>query len=56
VVVKVDEGRGRIHAVGGNVRGVVSLKLLPAAREAGRALRAIIVDPERPIFAHLKLR
>ena len=56
VVVKVDEARQRIHAIGGNVRGVVSLKLLPAVREAGRPLRAGTGDHDRPMFAHLKLR
>jgi hypothetical protein len=57
VVVQVDEPRERILAIGGNVRGTVSLKLLRAQREAGRPLR--VVDPNedsRPIFAHLKLR
>jgi hypothetical protein len=56
VVVRVDEARERIHAIGGNVRGVVSLKLLPAVREPGRPLRAGIVDEDRPLFAHLKLQ
>ena len=41
VVVKVDEARERILAIGGNVRGVVSLKLLRAVREAGRPLRLV---------------
>jgi hypothetical protein len=57
VVVKVDEGGERILAIGGNVRGVVSLKLLPAERTPGKPLR--VVDPDedsRPVFAHLKLR
>ena len=57
VVVTVDEARERILAIGGNVRGTVSLKLLRAQREGGKPLR--VVDPdedERPIFAHLKLR
>jgi hypothetical protein len=57
VVVKVDEAGERILAIGGNVRGVVSLKLLPAERTAGKPLR--VVDPDedsRPVFAHLKLR
>jgi hypothetical protein len=58
IVVKVDEANGRVLAIGGNVRGTVGLKALPAAR-AGRILR--VVDPPssdrrgRPIFAHLKL-
>jgi hypothetical protein len=56
IVVEVDEARQRIHAIGGNVRGVVSLKLLPAVRVAGRPLRADVLDENRPVFAHLKLR
>lgn len=55
VVVKIDEPAARIHAVGGNVRGVVSLKRLPAVRAPG-GLRVEIFDPDRPVFAHLKLR
>jgi hypothetical protein len=57
IVVKLDERGERILAIGGNVRGVVSLKLLPAERVPGKGLR--VVDPEeseRPIFVHLKLR
>ena len=57
VVVKVDDTGERILAIGGNVRGVVSLKLLPAQRTPGKPLR--VVDPDedsRPVFAHLKLR
>jgi hypothetical protein len=57
VVVKVDDSGERILAIGGNVRGVVSLKLLPAQRTPGKPLR--VVDPDedsRPVFAHLKLR
>jgi hypothetical protein len=57
IVVKVDETRERILAIGGNVRGTVSLKLLRAQRQPGQPLR--VVDPDeddRPIFAHLKLR
>jgi hypothetical protein len=57
VVVKVDEPRERILVVGGNVRGVVALKLLRAQRQPDKPLR--VVDPdedERPIFAHLRLR
>jgi hypothetical protein len=56
VVVKVDEARQRIHAIGGNVRGVVSLKLFPVLRTAGRPLRVGTGDEDRPMFAHLKLR
>ena len=56
IVVKVDEAGGRVSAIGGNVRGVVSLKQLPAFRPAGKALTASTGNDERPIFAHLKLR
>ena len=56
VVVKVDEAGQRVHAIGGNVRGVVSLKLFPAFRPAGKPLRVGTGDEDRPMFAHLKLR
>jgi Uncharacterized protein conserved in bacteria (DUF2272) len=56
VVVKIDEARERILAIGGNVRGAVSLKLFRATREAGKPLRLIDMEEARPIFAHLKLR
>ena len=57
VVVKVDEVGERILAIGGNVRGTVSLKLLPAIRGAGKPLRLMDVGINaRPLFAHLKLR
>ena len=54
VVVKLDPDRDRILAIGGNVRGTVALKLLPAARAPGKGLRP--VGGARPLFAHLKLR
>ena len=50
IVVKLEPDRGRIVAIGGNVRGTVSLKLLPAAPRGGH------LAPARAIFAHLKLR
>lgn len=56
VVVEVDEARERILAIGGNVRGIVALKVLRAERQAGKPLRVDDPDEERPIFAHLKLR
>lgn len=56
VVVKVDEAGERILAVGGNVRGTVSLKLFPAVRRAGEPLRLGAGGGARPMFAHLKLR
>lgn len=55
IVVKVDRGDGWIYAIGGNVRGLVSLKVLPMA-----ALDADGDAPSlrgtHPIFAHLKLQ
>ncbi len=54
VVVKLDEVRDRILTIGGNVRGTVGLKLMPAVRDPDVGLR-----PEggrRRMFAHLKLR
>jgi hypothetical protein len=59
IVVKVEPERNRVLAIGGNVRGSVSLKLLPAeftspvaggpeVRQVGRG--------RGEIFAHLKLR
>lgn len=54
VVVKVDDESGRILAIGGNVRGTVSLKLLPAVQD-GENLTPI-ARGGRPVFAHLKLR
>ncbi len=54
VVVKLDGARNRILAIGGNVRGTVALKVLPAARGQGGALHP--VGGARPLFAHLKLR
>jgi hypothetical protein len=56
IVVKVDEARARVLVIGGNVRGVVSLKLLRATSGAGKPLRLLDLDEARPIFAHLKLR
>ena len=54
IVVQLDAPRNRILAIGGNVRGLVSLKLLPAAGEPGHGLRP--VGGARRMFAHLKLR
>jgi hypothetical protein len=57
IVVKVDPAAERILAIGGNVRGTIGLKILPAVN-AGGALR--LADGQirrgRPVFAHLKLR
>lgn len=54
VVVKLDASHSRILAIGGNVRGTVSLKLLPAVSVPGEHLRP--VAGARRMFAHLKLR
>jgi hypothetical protein len=54
IVVKVDEPGRRFLAIGGNVRGSVSLKILPAVNERG-TLRPRNAT-SRPVFAHLKLR
>jgi hypothetical protein len=59
VVVAVDEARARLLAIGGNVRGNVSLKVLPAMQEPGRPLRPMdrsMIEGARSIFAHLVLR
>ena len=53
VVVKADPSRRRILAIGGNVRGAVSLKLLSAAAGPDGSLRPL--PGRRRIFAHLKL-
>ena len=54
IVVQVDDNLDRILAIGGNVRGTVALKLMPARRDAGGNLRP--GAGRRPLFAHLKLR
>ena len=54
IVVKMDSSHNRILAIGGNVRGSVSLKLFPAVREPSEDLRP--VGTGRRLFAHLKLR
>jgi hypothetical protein len=61
IVVKVDPAKERILAIGGNVRGTVGLKILPAVKD-GDALRVrdqaqgLEGSRTRPVFAHLKLR
>ena len=53
IVVKIDPSHNRILAVGGNVRGTVSLKLLPTTRADNGVYS---VGGSRRLFAHLKLR
>jgi hypothetical protein len=56
-VVKLDQASGRIMAIGGNVRGAVSLKLLPAVRRAnGHFAPGRDDEEDADFFAHLKLR
>lgn len=58
IVVKVDAARDRILAIGGNVRGSVSLKLLPATfeRRGEDVFATSFGRGRRVVFAHLKLR
>lgn len=51
VVVAVDDTSNQILAIGGNVRGVVGLKIMPASRVTG-GLRPV----RPPLFVHLQLR
>ncbi len=58
-VVKVDEEREVLLAIGGNVRGTVGLKLLPAERRGAGPLRPVdrsSVPGAATTFVHLKLR
>jgi hypothetical protein len=58
VVVRVDEARELVLTIGGNVRGTVGLKVLPADRVEGKPLRLIdrsAVRGARSMFVHLKL-
>jgi len=54
IVVKLDEAENRIMAIGGNVRGSVTMKLLPATKENNEPLKPASYNG-RLIFAHLKL-
>ena len=58
VIVQVDEKTQRVFAIGGNVGGAVSLKLLPGERAQGFLRPRILSFGERgtSAFAHLKLR
>ena len=58
VVVGIDRSASRLLAIGGNVRGAVSLKLLPVtppAAGAGTSSASPVGEP-RGMFVHLKLR
>jgi hypothetical protein len=56
IVVKVDETGASMLAIGGNVRGVVSLKQFPARHVPGKPLALDPANGERRMFAHLALR
>ncbi|MDG1850951.1 MAG: DUF2272 domain-containing protein [Gammaproteobacteria bacterium] len=54
VVVELDSGNNQIKVIGGNVRGAVRMKLLPAISSSDSYLQPTTYG-ERRIFAHLKL-
>ena len=56
IVVRVDPAQNRILAIGGNVRGAVSLKLLPAVFGATERRVQSVGRGRRSVFAHLQLR
>jgi len=59
IVIKVDEANERILGIGGNVRGAVSLKLLPAVFDRNQGDQPAVQSVgrgRRAVFAHLKLR
>lgn len=58
IVVDVEPEHGRVLAIGGNVRGRVSLKFLPATftPRGGGHVATSIGRGRRIVFAHLKLR
>jgi hypothetical protein len=58
VVVQVDAAAQQLLAIGGNVRGLVSLKVLPGVREQGVLKPRVISLGRRgaSAFVHLKLR
>ncbi len=59
VVIKLDPDNERILAIGGNVRGSVRLKFLPAQAKPGHdgsGWYEMIGRESRLVFAHLKLR
>jgi hypothetical protein len=56
LVVKLDDRGSRILAIGGNVRGSVSLKRIPAVPDAKGRLQPAYPPERGGAFAHLKLR
>ncbi|MEQ8953353.1 MAG: hypothetical protein RL120_04405, partial [Gammaproteobacteria bacterium] len=55
IVVKIDQDKERIMAIGGNVSGWVRLKLIPASTDSDGMFAPVPYNGRR-IFAHLKLR
>ena len=59
IVIKLDQANERIFGIGGNVRGAVRLKLLPAVFDPDRGTHGAVQSVSRgrrAVFAHLKLR
>jgi hypothetical protein len=57
LVVQLEEQAGRVLVIGGNVRGAVSLKILPARRgTSGRFVPGRDDEEDADLFAHLQLR
>jgi hypothetical protein len=56
IVVKIDRAARRAFAIGGNVRGSVSLKIVPVSDQQGILRPAAPNQGARVMFAHLKLR
>jgi len=54
IVVKIDTEAPSIMVIGGNVRGSVRMKVMPAVQDNDQALRPLS-DNGRALFAHLKL-
>jgi len=57
IVVQIDHPNERILVIGGNVRGAVSLKLLPAVFGRGDSAQTVqsVGQGRRAVFAHLRL-
>lgn len=59
IAIRIDPTGGRVLAIGGNVRGAVSLKILPATFKPGARGQLVATSvgrDRRTAFAHLKLR
>jgi hypothetical protein len=59
IVIKLDPANERILAIGGNVRGAVRMKILPAVFDTNQGMQGAVESVSRgrrAVFAHLKLR